>query len=568
MKTSQQLVDEGFQFCTARKFDEAIKIADQILDKDNKFMEAYRLKFKCYQGQGKDRPMIELAAKAYEVEPDYKFALYCEAIARRNIGQYQKSLELLDRAIALHPEWDFPYNCKGRVLDMLGRYDEAIVNLQKSFELDPSDPTPLNTIATILNHQGRQEEAIEYFNKGLKTKPNDLLLLCNRGQLYNKLGKQEEALKDFRTAHETLERGEIDERLVPGNLYFIKRTVKVIEELDAESKKAQEAVKKADQSNPLVKKFAEQVKKLQEEKDKATTKLIETMDNKDSNLTQQLLAEVDRLKKDFATVQVDLAKVKTEVKELKNQYEEIKEELDNKMDDFNKKLDKELAKIDLKPEEKDKIKEYFKAFIETFSSIYVTSQVVDSGQVRLDASSAKASFLSMVASFTPFVGNILSKGITTLNEFLQSKEMKTNARKAKALASDPTALSQLVGKAGYEIVLNKEKQKQIFSITNQEMDVITGNILEKITKFCKNLEEQFDRYMYTSLYKTAAARLGHNDANDLIGEWLNDTINPYDVEGDFVKKAISGKQSTSEPAQEMSSPMKKVENRTSCCNLF
>ena len=70
-------------------------------------MEAYRLKFKYYQGQGKDKPMIELAAKAYEIEPDYKFALYYDAIARRNQGQYNKSLELLDRAIALYPEWDF-----------------------------------------------------------------------------------------------------------------------------------------------------------------------------------------------------------------------------------------------------------------------------------------------------------------------------------------------------------------------------------------------------------------------------------------------------------------------------
>jgi len=113
---------------------------------------------------------------------------------------------------------------------------------------------------------------------------------------------------------------------------------------------------------------------------------------------------------------------------MKDQIQDIKEELKNTMNDFGKELDSELAKRDLSPEDKAKTKEYFKAFIETFSSVHVTSQVIDSGQVQLDSANTKATVLSMIASFT-------------MGDFFQSQKMRTHARK-KRLASDATVLSQ------------------------------------------------------------------------------------------------------------------------------
>jgi len=168
-----------------------------------------------------------------------------------------------------------------------------------------------------------------------------------------------------------------------------------------------------------------------------------------------LKAEIDRLNREFRN---ELALIKKEMQQLKDTVGDMKEELDNKLDDFAKKFDKELEKKDLSPEERVKVKEYFKAFLETFSSVYVTSQVIDSGQVQLSADSTKATVLSMIVSFTPFIGSTLSSSVKSLGDFLASKEMKTSARKMKRLASDSSALSQLIGSCDHEIVLNPQKQ--------------------------------------------------------------------------------------------------------------
>ena len=76
-------------------------------------------------------------------------------------------------------------------------------------------------------------------------------------------------------------------------------------------------------------------------------------------------------------VQNELAVVKTEVKQMRTEIQEVKEELDHKLDDFATKLDKELAEKDLFPDDRANVKEYFKAFVGTFSSVYVTSQIID-----------------------------------------------------------------------------------------------------------------------------------------------------------------------------------------------
>lgn len=286
MKSYQELIDEGFNFCNSRKFEQAIQIADQVLSNDSKFMEAYRLKFKSYQGQGRNTDLISLASKAYKIDPDYKFALYYEGIALRNQGKFQRSLDVLDRAINLYPEWDFPYNAKGRVLELMGRNNEAIWNLQKSFELDPSDPTPLNIIANMLQSLGRSEEAIDYFNRGLKLNSDHLLILCNRGHLFRSLGRVEEAINDFKAVKELVEKGEIDERLTPGNLSYVEDTVRMIEVLENQGMNRNNGGQGHQEQNDKVR---------------------EQMDDDDTDLSvEALLKKVKSLRAEFEEIQDEI----------------------------------------------------------------------------------------------------------------------------------------------------------------------------------------------------------------------------------------------------------------------
>lgn len=572
MATAKQHFDEGNALFEKGKFTEANKCFDEAMTLDAKFMDAYRGKFKVLLALGKKEETIEWCNKAIAVDPSYKFAYNSKANAYRALGENQLALEAYDKAISLDANWSFPHNGKGNALSQLGKYEEAIQCFDKAYALDSRDSNPLNGKATALVSLGKKEEAKEVFDKLITLKPKSALFLCLRGKLFSSMGKVQEALNDFKKAQEIVHSGHVDVELTPNHLSFINTTLKSIVEIDNIYVEVEGAITKSDQSSHVVKNLLDSIKKLKEKKDKVTSNMIAHIDNKDHATSDQALIfmkELESLKKELNQVQSELAKVKSDVKKIENQIEEIKQDLDNKLDDFKKKLEKELANQELSPEDQAKLKEYFKAFIETFSSTHVTSQVIDSGQVQLDTETAKASLLSVVASFAPFIGGILSQGIKSLGDFIESKEMKTNARIMKGLAVDATELSQLVGKAGFDIVLHKEKQQQILKTNNDELKKRGGPLLEKIAKFCENIRDQIDTYMYTKLYKTPQARLGHNDANELIGEWINQKIDPYDIQADFVRKITEkDKQAIETEKRAEGLAAVKESGRTSCCNLF
>jgi hypothetical protein len=136
-------------------------------------------------------------------------------------------------------------------------------------------------------------------------------------------------------------------------------------------------------------------------------------------------------------------------------------------------------------------------------------QLVDSGQVQLDAGNSTATIRSFIASFAPFVGGALSSGITSVSEFLETKKLNTNTRKMNRLVSDATSLSQLLGKSAYEIAINMKYQEHILKTTDEDLKNTAGNLFQKMFQFCEAFQEKIDVYLYSDMYKTPAERIGH-----------------------------------------------------------
>jgi len=247
------------------------------------------------------------------------------------------------------------------------------------------------------------------------------------------------------------------------------------------------------------------------------------------------MMEFEKLKKEMEEVKERVVKIDKDIVEIKAEMKDIKAELASKMDDYHKKLDNELSKNDISPEDQVKIKDYFVGFIQTFSSIFVTSQVIDSGQVELSVGSNSGDLVSVVASFIPFVGNVVSSGITSIRDFLNSQEMKINARKVKGLAADSTALSQVVGKSAFEIVTNPSKQEKVLGITDESLQEDSSNLFQKVAELCDKIDQGLDVYTYSQFYQSPQSRLGHMDANNLVQLWIQSKIPPYNISARFVE---------------------------------
>ena len=264
-----------------------------------------------------------------------------------------------------------------------------------------------------------------------------------------------------------------------------------------------------------------------------------------------------------------------------DRFNYIDQELKQKVSSNAAVLEAKLNPLKLKPEVQQAIEEYYKAFILTFSSVYAAAQAVDSGQLSIDASDQTTGILSTLASFAPFgIGDVLSKGITGVGEFLQGNKMKNEAKLVKKLAMDAVELSEIAGKSGLGIVLDQEQQQRIY----QAKDGDPEGLVSKLSSFYKELIVSAEKYSKLNLsehelHKSPAAKLGETDANNLIKQWLVqnklESSIPHRLKVGMSNDAlinqfvciVSGKEII-----EASSPTKslvvEVKKSTACCEIF
>ena len=156
--------------------------------------------------------------------------------------------------------------------------------------------------------------------------------------------------------------------------------------------------------------------------------------------------------------------------------------------------------------------------------------------------------------------------------------MKENAKKMKSLASDAVALSQLIGKAAYDICIDKNKQKQIISVNTEQMEKKAQGIIQKMTNLLEKIGEIIDTKLYGCLYKTPAEKLGHNDANDLIEKWMAGELgsNHKNAQKQFIMLTLIstdvGSKEGDSPSYRTGSSGSKQQTgknpKAACCNIF
>jgi len=270
-------------------------------------------------------------------------------------------------------------------------------------------------------------------------------------------------------------------------------------------------------------KFVEDLKVLEFTKEKVTTDLLAQIEKKDvEEVSQENLHSLWRLKEDYARLR-----------------REMKEELTKEVEFFYKKFDTQVGELDLSPNEQIRVKDYFKAFIETFSFAFEASQAIESGKFELNIG-------CLLSAFASFGGSGLSSAIVSLDKFLSTQEMKTNANKILELFSDSTYLNAMIGKIAEKIVLDQKKREYILSVTDKELDKKCKNLLKKIKQFCEQIVEHSDVDFYKILYKTAGARLGLMDANDLIREYCEGKISMDRVQEEFVEQTMNRQRGTND----------------------
>ncbi|KLI35479.1 hypothetical protein SZ50_03600 [Brachyspira hyodysenteriae] len=162
----QKLIEE-------KHFEEAIKLCDEAIEKDNKDEDAYFIKANCYFELKDYNTAIENLNKAIELNPNYEKAYFNRGLSKSCLKIYKEALEDFDISIKLNPNIYRTYFEKSIILFDIERYEEAIINLDKAIELNPNYEDAYFNIGACKFELKNYEESIKYFDKVIELNPKN-----------------------------------------------------------------------------------------------------------------------------------------------------------------------------------------------------------------------------------------------------------------------------------------------------------------------------------------------------------------------------------------------------------
>ncbi|KGN02391.1 hypothetical protein Z969_05565 [Clostridium novyi A str. 4570] len=117
------------------KFEESIKICDEIIKKDSKFYKAYTTKgiSLCFLNDFENG--LKNINKSLEINPDFPYGRFNKALAYELYGYYDESLKWYDKALEVE-NYIWSYYGKASIYGRLGDVDNTIKYLKIALSMD------------------------------------------------------------------------------------------------------------------------------------------------------------------------------------------------------------------------------------------------------------------------------------------------------------------------------------------------------------------------------------------------------------------------------------------------
>ena len=127
-------------------------------------------------------------------------ALFNEAIASGQRGQWNDALAGYERILQLAPDHALAWNNRANVLQLFGRWSDALASYDRALRVRPNYADAVYNRATVLHRLKRWDEALAGYEAALAMSPGHADARNNRGAVLGELGRTDEALADFDAA--------------------------------------------------------------------------------------------------------------------------------------------------------------------------------------------------------------------------------------------------------------------------------------------------------------------------------------------------------------------------------
>ncbi|WP_027625127.1 tetratricopeptide repeat protein [Clostridium lundense] len=133
----EQKYNKGYKAFFDKKYDEAIKIENEVIKEDSKFYKAYNVKGIALCFNGNFNEGMKNIDKALEIKPDYGYARFNKALAYELYEKYEEALKWYDKDLEVE-NYIWSYYGKASIYGRRGQVEKAIENLKIAISMDKS----------------------------------------------------------------------------------------------------------------------------------------------------------------------------------------------------------------------------------------------------------------------------------------------------------------------------------------------------------------------------------------------------------------------------------------------
>lgn len=196
-----QAIDRGAELFGKGKYQEALKIYQEVIGQDSANPDVYLLLGYTYEALGDDDKSIQAFEQCLQLEKTHLKAYLKLGFQAMKIGDYAKGVSAFKEAININPGCATAYLNLGQYyLLKTGEIQKARDFFTKAKELDPKDTDVYNLLALAYQKEGRLEEAVAEYQLSLELTPKQAQALANLGLLFQKMGRFSEACQSFQQA--------------------------------------------------------------------------------------------------------------------------------------------------------------------------------------------------------------------------------------------------------------------------------------------------------------------------------------------------------------------------------
>lgn len=154
--------DELIKLCEAKKYDNALSLADKLIEQQPAVSEYHRIKGQVLAEQDQPDEAIDALIEAVRLDPENSAALIMLGnIYARTYSDAKTAITFYERVLETNPENYFAVNNIGGNLANLGKYEEAKRYFNLALEINSNYPNALYGLALTASKQGDTNQSFE-----------------------------------------------------------------------------------------------------------------------------------------------------------------------------------------------------------------------------------------------------------------------------------------------------------------------------------------------------------------------------------------------------------------------